>query len=534
VTPPHSLRVPLLAPILAALLGAGCERGDEPAELARDPAARRAAGELVVALQDDARTLDPHKAADAASMHLIENLYATLLRYGPSYGEVEPDLAERYEVAPDGRTYTFHLRRSAFFHSGRPVTGEAVRYSVERIRQLQVRAAMFEAVDAVDVPDPYTVIFRLREPFAPLLTYLAHPMNAVVDRPVVDANGGNLDRVVAGAGPFMLTEWQKEQRLLMRRNERYHQPKLPKLARVAFVPMSDATARTVSLRTGEVDVLLDVTGRDVKVLSSRPDLAVRTVPGTFWEYVGLNTTRKPLDDVRVRQAIAWAIDREAINRVVKLGASTVLDGGLIPPGHWAYADLHLYPRRDVGRAKRLLSEAGVEPGNVRLTLKVGSAFPYQVAAGQMVKQQLRDVGIDLQLVALESGVFFDALGQRDFDLTVCGWVGFVDPDEWTYELFHSRGKWNQQGYANTAVDALLEDGRRTASRADRRRIYAEAQRVIADEAPMAFLYANDQSAVTLPQVRGFFAHPTASTLSLRDAYFAEGPQAPPSTTEAQQ
>jgi peptide/nickel transport system substrate-binding protein len=256
------------------------------------------------------------------------------------------------------------------------------------------------------------------------------------------------------------------------------------------------------------------------------------VPGTFWEYVGINTARKPLDDVRVRRAVAWAVDRAAINRVVKLGAAAVLDGGLIPPGHWAYADLHLYPRRDPERARALLAAAGVRPGELRLDLKVGSAFPYQVAAGQMVKQQLRDVGIDVRLLAEESGVFFEALGRHEFDLTVCGWVGFVDPDEWTYELFHSAGKWNQQGYRNPKVDALLEEGRRTAGREDRRRVYAQVQRVVADEAPMVFLYANDQASAALPDVRGFVDHPTASTIFLRDtslapparAFAASGPK----------
>jgi peptide/nickel transport system substrate-binding protein len=511
--------------LLALLTAAGCGSGDREPDLPRDPAARRAAGAMIVALQDDGKTLDPHKAADAASMHLIENLYSTLLRYSVQYGEVEADLAERYDVSPDGRSYTFRLRPNAVFHSGRPVTAEDVRFSIDRIRQLQVRAAQFTAVEAIETPDAHTVVFRLREPFAPLVTYLAHPMNAIVDRDVVAANGGNLDRADAGSGPFALVEWRKDQRMLLRRNDQYYIPGLPRLARVAFVPMPDATARTVSLRTGEIDLLLDVTGRDEKVLRPLQHLAVQSVPGTFWEYVGINTTRKLLDDVRVRQAIAWAVDRDAINRVVKLNAATLLDGGLIPPGHWAHADLRLYPRHDPARARALLESAGVRPGELSLVMKVGSAFPYQVAAGQMVKQQLREVGIDVQLLSQESGVFFEALGQKDFDLTVCGWVGFVDPDEWTYELFHSTGKWNQQGYRNPQVDTLLEQGRRTTARETRKQVYAEAQRLIAEDAPMVFLYANDQASAALPSVAGFNAHPTASTIFLRNASFSNTPAA---------
>lgn len=496
------------------LLLAGCGRSESAP---RDAAARREAGELVVALQDDGKTLDPHKAADAASMHLIENLYSTLLRYAPEYGEVEPDLAERYEVSPDGLVYTFHLNRAATFHSGRRVTSADVKYSIERIRESEVRAAHFAAVKEIETPDEHTVVLRLAEPFAPLLTYVAHPMNAIVDRDVVEANDGSIDRVAAGSGPFKLVEWRKEQHLAMARHEGYHVPGLPRLSRVVFLPMPDPTVRTIALRNGEIDLILDVTGRDERVLRPAKNVSVAAVPGTFWEYVGINTAREPLNDVRVRQAIAWAIDRDAINRVVKLGAATVLDGGLIPPGHWAHAGLSIYPQRDLDKARELLTAAGVQPGELKLICKVGSAFPYQVAAGQMVKQQLRDVGIEVQLLAQESGVFFEALGKHDFDLTVVGWVGFVDPDEWTYELFHSKGMWNQQSYNNARVDALLEEGRRTTDRAARQRVYAEAQRIITDEAPMVFLYANDQASAALPAVGGFVVHPTASTIFLRDA-----------------
>jgi peptide/nickel transport system substrate-binding protein len=514
------LRPALLGVVLATLLAAGCDQRN-PAP--RDPQARRDAGVLVVALQDDGKTLDPHKAADAASMHLIENLYSSLLRYGVAYGEIEPDLAERWNLGDDGRTLTLHLRPDAVFHSGRPVTAADVRFSIERIRDSQVRAAHFAAVATIETPDDRTVVLRLDEPFAPLLSYLAHPMNAIVDREVVEANAGRIDRVAAGCGPFTLVEWRREQHLVMRRHDRYHHAGLPRLERVVFLPMPDPTTRTTAIRTGEIDLLLDTTGRDALVLRDAAGLRTESVPGTFWEYVGLNTARPPLDDVRVRQAIAWAIDREAINRVVKLGAATILDGGLIPPGHWAHANLSIYPRRDVERARQLLADAGHAPGSLRLVCRVGSAFPYQVAAGQMVKQQLREIGIEVQLLAQESGVFFEALGGGDFDLTVVGWVGFVDPDEWTYELFHSAGKWNQQKYANARVDELLESGRRTLDRDERRRIYAEAQRIITEEAPMVFLYANHQSAALRDGVVGYTVHPTASTIFLRETGFGDGP-----------
>ena len=202
---------------------------------------------------------------------------------------------------------------------------------------------------------------------------------------------------------------------------------------------------------------------------------------------------------------------------MKFGRATVLDGGLIPPNHWAYADLHLYEQPAPGEAKRLISEAGLPtPMDVELIVDAGVA--YQVRAAEVIKQQLKPVGLDVSIQALESAVFFDRLGKGDFQMTVVGWMGFVDPDEWTWNLFHADGKYNQQGYANAEVDALLDRARRSPDREERKRLYTDAQRIIATEAPMVFLYVNDQTSAWRERVHGYHVHPTATTLGLRETW----------------
>ncbi len=480
-------------------------------------ATARGSGELVVALQSDGKTLDPHVASDAASMRLIENMYSTLMRYTRRYGDVEPDLAERYEISPDHLRYTFHLRRGVHFHeSGRELEAADVKFSIERIRKKQIRADQFSPVARIETPDRYTVVFDLSRPFAPLLVYLAHPMNAIVDRRLLQAKGDAVFRKHdAGSGPFRMVEWKKGDHLTLERDPHYYIRGLPRVERLVYRPIADENARTTALRTGEVDIELDVPPRDIAELRADPAIDVDSVPGTFWEYIGLNTQRAPFNDRRVRQAIAWAVDRPTIDRLVKLGRATVLDGGNIPPSHWAYAGLHMYTHRDVARAKQLLDQAGYGQG-FSATLKVGSAFPYQVNAAQVIKQELRDVGIRIHIAMQESGLFFDSLGRHDFDMDVVGWVGFVDPDEWTYNLFHTGGKYNQQGYSNPLVDALLDRGRRIDERAHRKRIYRQIQRIVATDAPMVFLYDNNQISAARRRVKGFFVHPTASTIFLRD------------------
>lgn len=507
----------LLVSLLLSLFGCG---GADQADEITYQGPPKPGGSLIVAIQADGTTLDPHRATDAGSMRLIENMYSTIMRYTSEYGEVEPDLAESVHVSQDGLVYTIRLRPNLKFHSGRDVTAEDVKFSIERVVENQVRADHFAMVERIETPDPLTVELHLKEPSAPLLTNLAYPMNAIVDRQAVEEAGGDLSSTTAGSGPFKLVEWRKDLHLKLQKHDAYHIKGLPYLDEVIFRPISDETARSTALRNGEVHLVLDVAAKDASLIENARGVIVSSVPGTFWEYIGLNTTKPPFDDVRVRQAIAYAIDREALAQI-KFGQATLLPGGHIPPNHWAHAsDLAPYAQRDLDRARQLLRDAGYADG-FTAAMKVGSAFVYQVQASQRVKQQLSEVGIDLEIQSLETGLFFDALNQRDFEMTLVGWVGFVDPDEWTYNLFHSEGQYNQQGYSNEALDRLLEQGRRTQDRDERKKIYDEVQRMIATEVPVVSLYVNDQISAWRSRVRGYQVHPTATTLWLRETWLME-------------
>lgn len=511
---------------MLCLSGLGGCRRQEAVDLPPPPLVPVRGGSLRVALQAEGKSLDPHVVTDAASMRLIENLYATLLQYTSDYGEIAPWLAASYDRSPDGRTYTFQLVENAVFHgSGRRVTSQDVAYSLQRIREKGIRGDAFSSVTDIQTPSPHTLVLQLSEPSAPLLTALANPMNAIVDPSVVEANEGRLDRVDAGCGPFELLEWKQDRHLILKRADSYFETGLPYLDRIEFRPIPDETARTTALRNGEVDLLLDVAIKDVLILERLPGILVQQVPGTFWEYLGLNTAKAPLDDVRVRQAIALALDRPQLLSLIKFDRGRILPAGPLPPTHWAALHEPLYSEPDLETARALLNEAGFAEG-LELTLSVGSAFAYQVDAAQVVKQQLRAVGIDLELEALESGIFFDKLEQGDFEITLVGWLGFVDPDEWLFNIFHSEGKWNQQGYTDPEVDALLEQGQRISDRDARADLYRQAQRKIAQEAPMAFLYLNDFISAQRLQVQGFTPHPTGTTRGLRYSWLWNGEGAP--------
>lgn len=490
------------------LLFSGC--GGPP-----EPAAGRP--DLIVALQAPGKSLDPHVVTDAASMRLIELMYSTLMRYRGIDGAVEPWLAREAAWNHDHTRLTLTLHPNAVFHrTGRPVTAHDVIYSLQRIREKGARADQLAAIKSMHAPDDLTVVLQLHSPSAPLLTALASPMNAIVDRQTVEAHHGSLASIDAGCGPYRLVQWRKGEFLDLEAAPAYFEPGLPRIPTLRLRPITDETARTTALRTGEVDLLPDLPAKDIPLVESHPGITVQRVQSTFWEYLGINTRTPPLDSPRVRRALAMALDRVSLLKLVKFGEGRVLDSGPIPPGHWAHLDTPLYSEPAPAAARALLAQAGL-PENISLTLTVGSAFPYQVDAAQVVKQQLQSAGITIRIEALESGVFFDRLNRGDFQLTLVGWLGFVDPDEWLHNLFHSRGKWNQQGYANPEVDTLLETGRRLLDPESRAVVYRQAQHIIASEAPMAFLYINNLITAHHRSLRNFRPHPTGTLRGLRHA-----------------
>jgi peptide/nickel transport system substrate-binding protein len=465
----------------------------------------------------DAKTLDPHVASAAGSMRYIENMYNTLLRYEKgSYGKVEGDLVKEYEVSDDGKVYTFTLHKNIKFHNGDPLTSEDVKYSIERIIDNEVRAAHFEAMEDFEIVDDYTFKIILNKVVAPFTTFLSYPMNAIVNETVVEENGGNIDSVDAGSGPFKLVEWKKDQHLKLEKFEEYFREGLPYLNAVTLRPIPDETARTTALRNKEVDMILQVSPKEKMKLENVSGLNVVSKPGTYWEYLGLNTSGGPLANKKVRQAIAHAVDREQINKMVKFGEAVPLTGGPIPPGHWAYPDLKMYTEQNLDKSKELLNEAGYADG-FELEL-IALPNKSQLDAAQIIKQQLAELNIDVEVRSLESSVYFNKLGSDDFEMTVIGWVGFVDPDEFLYNIFHTDEKWNQQAYSNERVDELLEEGRRTIDREKRKEIYYEAVKLIAKDAPMVFLYVNPQISAFVDAVKGFDVNPTVTTISLEETW----------------
>ncbi|WP_019415779.1 ABC transporter substrate-binding protein [Paenisporosarcina sp. TG20] len=495
------------------------ENTSEPTSNTEDTGEPKQGGELTVAVIADPVGLDPHLASAASTVRVIEHVYSGLLSQDvKDYGSYLPDLAEKWDISDDNKTYTFYLVEGVKFHNGRELTAEDVKYSIERIKNPDLgspRAYMFDKVESINIIDNYTVEFKLSEPFSPLLSNLANSSNAIVPKEVVEEHG-DLQNVAIGTGPFVFEKWTPQTSIELTRYEDYHVENLPYLDKVVLKPIPDDTARTTALRTGSVDLIENVPQKDVQILEGDSSVVVQGGPGTFYDYIGFNMNKPPFDNIKVRQAIAWAINRQEIVDISLFGYGTVLDGGPIPNTHWAHADFKAYGP-DLDKAKTLLSEAGY-PDGFKASIKVGAEYKSQVSIAQVVKEQLQPLGIEIEVQPTEWGLFLDQWNKKEFDMVVLGWIGAVDPDDWLYAQFHSGEAWNAYGLDVPEIDALLEQGQSIADEAERKTIYQEVQKLIVEEAPYVFLHVNDQYEGLAPNLKGYVTSPTGSFIGLKEAW----------------
>lgn len=481
-------------------------------------------GTLRIALEAEPDNLDPHFLIQTSSMRVMEMMYSTLLHLGPDM-DISPDLATDWEVSEDGTTFTFNLREGVkFWCNGREMVAEDVKYSLDRLSDPDGGSPWnyaWGALDRIEVVDDYTVRIVMTEPSAQLLAQIATPWTAIVPKEVVEENGGSLKTTACGTGPFELVEWEPYQHIKMERNEDYYNPDLPYLDELMWVPIEDEATRAQQMMSGEMDMDLVAPPKSISTYENASNIKLVSGPVCSYFYIGLNANREPFSDVRARQAVAWALDREEILEAVAFGQGTALKGGLIGPDtFWAYSDITVYPEPDLEKARELLAEAGYEDGvEVDLVCRAESVYEDQA---QMIKAQLEEAGFTVNINAMEQGAVTQKVwSEGDFDMTPTRWGTWVDPDDFLYGEFHTEGSWNPYGCGTAEIDALLEKGRREMDPEERKKIYKEAERLIAEHACYVLEYRPYQYAAVQDYVMGF-QHETGNTrLSIRETWIAE-------------
>lgn len=481
-------------------------------------------GYLVIGLESNPTRLDPRYATDANSARIGGLVFNSLMRADEN-SQLRPDLAERWE-AVDGRTYLFHLRRGVTFHNGKPLTADDVKYTYESVLDPASRSPKrgpLQVVEAVEVLGSHLVRFRLAAPHAP---FLENATLGVVPAGSPPAPGGKEQLI--GSGPFTLEEHVPGEKVVLAANPAYWEGP-PSIPGIVFRIIPDAIVRVLEFKNGTVDFLQnDIEPDMLPWLGRHTGAAVKIRQGTTFQYIGVKLDHPILRIKEVRQAIAHALDREAVIRYLLKGLGTPATG-LLSPAHWAYEPRVPQYRYDPERAKRLLDKAGFpDPDGdgplprFKLSYKT-TTLDLRRRIAEAFKEHLSRVGIELEVRTYEWGTFYGDIKKGNFHLYSLAWVGVADPDIY-YNLFHSdsvppNGD-NRGRYRNPEIDALLEKGRTSLVHAQRKRIYSQVQQILARELPYLPLWWAKNVVVMNPAIRGFIPYPDGDLISLKEASFS--------------
>jgi glutathione transport system substrate-binding protein len=463
-----------------------------PGALSAGPAAAKT---LVVGVDDNLTLLDPADINDTLSQSATRIMYQGLYGFDANM-QLVPLLAESYEVNPEATVYTFQLRKGVKFHDGSEFNAQAVKTNVERVTNPDnklKRQSMLAMVDHVEVVDAYTVKFHLKQPFGALVNTLAHAASFIISPAAIEKYGKDIGRHPVGTGPFKFKSWEGDT-LETVKNETYWKPDLPKVDGIVIKSVPENGSRLAMLQAGEAQFIFPMPTELVPVVSANANLQLDKTPSIVLRYVSLNTAKKPFNDIRVRQALNYAVDKAAYCKVVYGGYCTPADTPIPAPlkytvsqGVWPY---------DPAKAKALLAEAGYPNGFE--TEVVARNNSTNIRGMQFLQQQMALVGIKLTVTPLEAGVEQQRIWsvEKPEDSTVmlnyAGWSSSTGDADWAVRpLFWGKGfppkLFNAAYYKNDTVDAAIEAGIATADDAKRGAAYKTVQETLWKDAPWIYL-----------------------------------------------
>jgi peptide/nickel transport system substrate-binding protein len=445
-------------------------------------------------IESNPTNLDPRFATDSQSQKIDSLLFSSLLERDDQMN-FRGDLADSWST-PDPLTYKFHLRSGVRFHDGRAVTAADVKFTFDSILDPATHSpkrGAFRMVASIEAPDDATVIFHLTEPYASFLWNLARPAVGIIPR---DASA-EFSRHPIGSGPFRFVSQSQDEEVVVERNPDYFRG-APEIARVRFRIVPDAVVRALELRKGSADIEMSSLSPDmIPILARQPALAVTQRPGTNFAYLGFNLEDPILSRRDVRQALAFAIDREALIRYLLRGEARIATG-ILPPNHWAYEPNVAQYALDPPRAEKILDAAGFprkqDGMRFHLTLKTSTEEQARLI-GAVLQEQWHRVGVDLELRPLELATLLSDAARGNFQITYSRWVGANnDPDIFEF-VFSSRrfppDGANRGHYRNRRIDALVDQIRTEMDREKRKALCSEVQKILAEDLPYLPLWFTD-------------------------------------------
>jgi len=512
-----------LSGISALALGLAISFGAQAADI-------KQGGSMIVTYKDDVSTLDPAIGYDWQNWSMIKSLFDGLMDYEPGTTNLRKEIAEDYTISDDGKTFSFKLRKGVKFHNGRELNADDVKYSIERVVNPKTQspgagffgsivgfedasAGKAEALSGITVVDPYTIKFELSRPDATFLHVLALNFAHIVPKEEVEKYGADFGKHPVGSGAFKMTEWTLGQRIVFERFKDYYNPSLPKLDQITFEVGQEPVVALLRLQNGEVDIPGDgIPPAKFIEVTKDPKFKELIIQGgqLHTGYVTMNVKIKPFDNVKVRQAVNMAINKDRIVRIINGRAVPATQP--LPPSMPGYAkDYKGYPY-DPEKAKALLTEAGVADG-FETELFVANTDP-QPRIAQAIQQDLAAIGIKASIKSLAQANVIAAGGEPDGAPMVwsggMGWIAdFPDPSNFYGPILGCsgavQGGWNWSWYCNEELDKKAQEADAIvdpARKEERETMWRDIYLKIMDDAPWAPIFNEERFSVRSERLGG--------------------------------
>lgn len=472
---------------------------------------------LIVGLEAEPTSLDPFNSTDGVSMSVQRSMFEGLLTFAPD-GKIIPMLAEKYTFNEDATAITFELKKGITFHDGSELTADVVKANFDFVLNKDnglARNSFFNFISEIVVNNKHSITFKTQSPDSSMASKFAHVSGSIKSAKVLEAKKNdpnyNLDRNPVGTGPYMFGEWKSgEQVKVVAYKSYWDEQNVAKAEAIVFKPIPEASTRVNMLKTGEVHFVFPLPTLDADVLADEAGVEVLTGPSVDVYYIGMSLQHDKYKDVRVRQAMNYAIDKDQLIAQVVDGFGRIADSP-IAATVYGYSAQEVY-EYNVAKAKELMAEAGYEKG-FKATLWTRNATEF-ISVAEFVAIQLREIGIEVEVQAYESGTMFDML---DNNMGTDIWIGRWGPGtgEADYGLRPNFASdrvppsWNNSGfYINANVDQLLDEALRSSNQDVTLAKYAEIQEIVYKEAPWVFLYVRDLVAAKRDEVSNAYIDQT--------------------------
>lgn len=472
---------------------------------------------ITVAITGNPTNLDTRYATDMASFYIINQIYRSMFYINDKL-EIKKDLVTEYEQ-PNDLTFIFYLEENAYFSNGERLTTKDVKYTFSSILSEELASpykTSLESVESITIIDEHTIKFKLSEPYAPFLTALA--------RGIVPENLGGLSkqeftRNPIGAGPFKLERWISDDRIVLTKNPHYSKHEIH-AENIIFRILPDDNTRYLEIQQGNIDIAVNnVPHEFIPRIKNNQNFNVKTSPGLNYSYLGFHLENDILQNLKVRQAISYAIDRDDIIKNIH-NNNTVRAYSMLAANHWAYEENVKKYYYNPNLSNELLDKAGYTKNEdgIRFNIEykaLNRESTRQIA--EVIQQQLSKVGIKVNLRMFEWGTFYNDIREGNFQMFQMTWVGLTEPDIYHY-VFHSENfppiGGNRGRYVNKEIDHLTEAGRIELDFEKRKEIYSQIQLILAEDLPYVSLWYNKNIAVLHNRIKNFRIHPSANLIYL--------------------